>query len=115
MVFLSAKNTCQEWLYFGIATLLLGLFSLKGIFTTKPHEVTVLMMFGEYKGTVKDQGLRWANPLYSHHKVELKHTTTDVNFQIKDIDNNSVDVSVMIKWSIEDSYLALFSKDNHNS
>lgn len=115
MIVLSVEKTCQEWLYAGICTLLLGLFALKGIFTTKPQEITVLTMFGEYKGSVKQKGLRWANPLYTHHKVQLKHITTNLNFQIKDVVNNPVDVSVMIKWAVEDSFRALFDKDDHKS
>jgi regulator of protease activity HflC (stomatin/prohibitin superfamily) len=42
-----------------------GLFMLGGYFTLQPNQARVLMLFGDYKGTVRSSGFHWANPLYS--------------------------------------------------
>jgi regulator of protease activity HflC (stomatin/prohibitin superfamily) len=39
---------------------------LKGLFTLQPNESRVLVLFGDYKGTVRDSGFHWGNPFYSN-------------------------------------------------
>ena len=50
----------------GIALLILGSFLSPGFFTLEPNETRVLVLFGAYKGTVRQGGFRWANPFYSN-------------------------------------------------
>ncbi len=38
---------------------------ISGFFTLQPGQARVCILFGSYKGTVRDEGLRWANPFYS--------------------------------------------------
>jgi hypothetical protein len=40
--------------------------SLTGLFTLQPNEARVLVLFGQYIGTVRESGLHWANPFYSN-------------------------------------------------
>jgi regulator of protease activity HflC (stomatin/prohibitin superfamily) len=43
-----------------------SVFLLPGFFTLQPNEARVLILFGAYKGTVRDAGFHWANPFYSN-------------------------------------------------
>jgi regulator of protease activity HflC (stomatin/prohibitin superfamily) len=36
-----------------------------GFFTLQPNEARVLVLFGDYKGTVRESGFHWANPFYT--------------------------------------------------
>jgi regulator of protease activity HflC (stomatin/prohibitin superfamily) len=38
----------------------------KGFFTLQPNEARVLVLFGDYKGTVRTSGLHWGNPFYTN-------------------------------------------------
>lgn len=38
-----------------------------GFFTLQPGQARVCVLFGKYVGTVRDEGLRWANPFYSRN------------------------------------------------
>ena len=38
----------------------------KGFFTLQPNEARVLVLFGDYKGTVRTGGFHWGNPFYSN-------------------------------------------------
>ena len=49
---------------FGLFIVVLTLLAL-GLFTVQPGQGRVLQLFGEYKGTVREDGLRWANPIYT--------------------------------------------------
>jgi regulator of protease activity HflC (stomatin/prohibitin superfamily) len=46
--------------------LILGVFMLPGFFTLQPNQARVLILFGEYKGTVREAGFHWGNPFYSN-------------------------------------------------
>jgi len=38
---------------------------MSGFFTLQPNEARVLILFGDYKGTVRESGLHWGNPFYT--------------------------------------------------
>ena len=50
----------------GIALLILTSLLSPGFFTLEPNETRVLVLFGAYRGTVRQGGFRWANPFYSN-------------------------------------------------
>ena len=50
----------------GIVLLVVGSILSPGFFTLEPNETRVLVLFGDYKGTVRQGGFRWANPFYSN-------------------------------------------------
>ncbi len=57
-----------NWTQFVIAFLMeiAGFVALSGFFTLQPNEARVLILFGAYKGTVRDSGFHWGNPFYSN-------------------------------------------------
>jgi len=44
---------------------------LIGFFTLQPNEARVLVLFGEYKGTVREAGFHWGNPFYSNNSTQM--------------------------------------------
>ncbi len=49
-----------------IAALIVLIILLTGLFTLQPNEARVLVLFGKYRGTVRESGLHWGNPFYSN-------------------------------------------------
>jgi len=45
-----------------------GALLLFGYFTLQPNEARVLILFGSYRGTVRDSGFHWANPFYARSR-----------------------------------------------
>jgi regulator of protease activity HflC (stomatin/prohibitin superfamily) len=39
---------------------------MTGLFTLQPNEARVLVLFGDYRGTVRESGFHWGNPFYSN-------------------------------------------------
>jgi regulator of protease activity HflC (stomatin/prohibitin superfamily) len=52
----------------GVLLVAMAVFMLCGHFTMQPNEGRVLILFGKYKGTVRESGFHWANPLYSRNR-----------------------------------------------
>jgi regulator of protease activity HflC (stomatin/prohibitin superfamily) len=57
-----------NWLLFiiGLLGMILAVVMMPGFFTLQPNEARVLVLFGRYKGTVRDSGFHWGNPFYSN-------------------------------------------------
>src|SRR5881394_4373877 len=50
----------------GLLGMILAVVMMPGLFTLQPNEARVLILFGRYKGTVRDSGFHWGNPFYSN-------------------------------------------------
>ena len=56
----------------GIVLVILALLALPGFFIINPNEARVLVFFGKYVGTVKENGFFFVNPFYEKRKISLK-------------------------------------------
>jgi regulator of protease activity HflC (stomatin/prohibitin superfamily) len=56
---------------FLVLSLVAIVFILPGFFSLQPNEARVLLLFGAYKGTVKESGLHWGNPFYSNGQSSM--------------------------------------------
>ena len=51
-----------------VAAVPVWIILLSGFFTLQPNEARVLLLFGAYKGTVRESGFHWGNPFYTNGK-----------------------------------------------
>jgi hypothetical protein len=65
--------------FLGALIAAIGLASLFGFFTLQPNEARVLILFGAYKGTVRNSGFHWANPLYARKRGNVPTKGVTVN------------------------------------
>src|SRR5438132_91308 len=56
----------------GILVILADFFFMKGLFVVNPNEARVVQLFGSYAGTVREPGLKWANPLFTKRTISLR-------------------------------------------
>jgi len=67
VVVLAVENGTSRWLT--IASILLlpvCIVLLRGFFTLQPNEARVLVLFGNYRGSVRTSGFHWGNPFYTN-------------------------------------------------
>src|SRR5882672_10554374 len=88
----------------GVALVLAGLIVLRGIFIVSPNEARVLTFFGTYTGTVRAQGLRWANPFTVKRALSLRARNFETaKIKVNDIDGNPIEIGAVIVWRIVDT------------
>lgn len=93
---------------------LVSAFSLLGHFTVNPNEARVLQLFGGYVGTVKEAGLRWANPFYSKRSVMLRvRNFESAKLKVNDHDGNPIEIGAVVVWKVVDTAEACFEVDNY--
>jgi hypothetical protein len=95
----------------GIAVLT---FLIAGLFMVNPNEGKVLQLFGEYKGTAKIQGLRWANPFLTKKKVSLRvRNFESSHLKVNDIDGNPIEIAAVVVWKVFETAEAVFEVDDY--
>ena len=87
--------------------------SFFGLFIVNPNDGVVLQLFGDYKGTVRDAGLRFANPFYSKRRVSLRVRNFDSQkLKVNDHSGNPIEIAAVIVWRVVDTAEAIFQVDN---
>jgi regulator of protease activity HflC (stomatin/prohibitin superfamily) len=100
----------------GAALALAGLIILRGIFIVGPNEARVLTFFGTYTGTVRTQGLRWANPFTVKRTMSLRARNFETaKIKVNDVDGNPIEIGAVIVWRIVDTAQAAFDVENVTS
>ncbi len=87
-----------------------------GLFTVQPNDAKVLTLFGRYIGTVRDAGLRWANPFYSKKRISLRVRNFETGkLKVNDIHSNPIEIGAIVVWKVIDSAEAMFEVDDYQN
>jgi regulator of protease activity HflC (stomatin/prohibitin superfamily) len=109
-----------------------------GFQAVAPNDSRVLLLFGDYQGTIKDSGFFWVNPFYSKKRVSLRVrnfetgsiTTPETKdaagkilqhksrsagrpSKVNDRDGNPVEISAVVVWRVVNTAEALFEVDDY--
>ncbi len=99
-----------------VAAIILGVLILPGFFLVNPNASKVLLLFGKYVGTVKDNGFFWANPLYTKKRISLRASNFDSErVKVNDKLGNPIMISTILVWRVEDTFKAAFDVDNYEN
>jgi regulator of protease activity HflC (stomatin/prohibitin superfamily) len=128
------------WMITSIVVELISLISLNGLFTLQPNEARVLILFGEYKGTVRESGFHFGNPFYANgpgpqvktgekgevsfsipkgprrNKISLRARNLNSDqLKVNDKRGNPIEIAAVIVWRVEDTAQAMFDVDNYEN
>jgi regulator of protease activity HflC (stomatin/prohibitin superfamily) len=100
------------WIVVLIASMLL----LAGLFVVNPNEAKVLQFFGRYAGTVKQPGLRWANPFYTKKRISQRVRNFESSrLKVNDNEGNPIEIASVVVWRVVDTAEAVFEVDDYNN
>jgi len=103
--------TANPWYLLGVPVIIL---IMRGFFIVNPNSSKVLVLFGAYKGTVKDNGFFWANPFYTRQKISLRARNFDSErVKVNDKIGNPIMINVILVWKVENTFKAAFEVDNY--
>ncbi|MEP6262611.1 MAG: SPFH domain-containing protein [Gillisia sp.] len=96
--------------------IIFSIFLAAGLILVNPNESRVLLLFGEYQGTVKKNGLFWVNPLYTKKKISLRARNFDSErLKVNDKMGNPIMISTILVWRVRDTYKASFDVNNYEN
>lgn len=111
-------NAEQEYVWMTVLAVILmiitGILILPGLFIVNPNEAKVMVLFGKYAGSVRDNGFFWANPFYSKKKISLRaRNLSGQKLKVNDKIGNPIEIAAVIVWKVDDTFKAFFDVDNY--
>ncbi|MCX4743339.1 SPFH domain-containing protein [Streptomyces antibioticus] len=97
----------------GILVGLAAFLSMCGLNTVAPGEARVVQLFGRYRGTIREDGLRWVNPFTSREKISTRvrnHETAVL--KVNDAYGNPIELAAVVVWKVQDTAQATFEVDD---
>jgi regulator of protease activity HflC (stomatin/prohibitin superfamily) len=87
-----------------------------GFYIVQPNQGKVLQLFGNYAGTDRSPGLRWANPLFSKRSVSLRVRNFESSrLKVNDANGNPIEIAAVIVWRVVDTAEAVFEVDDYEN
>ncbi|MCK4663516.1 MAG: SPFH domain-containing protein [Bacteroidales bacterium] len=101
-------------LLFLIPVVIIALFCNAGFVVVNPNESSVLVLFGKYIGTIKDNGFFWVNPFYSKKKISLRARNFDSEpIKVNDKVGNPIMIGLVLVWKVEETFKAAFEVNEY--
>ncbi len=98
----------------GVVILLAAILVSCGFFTLQPNTAAVLILFGSYKGTVRDSGFFWTNPFMKKLKVSLRSRNLNGDkLKVNDKRGNPIEIAAVVVWRVRDTAEAVFDVDEY--
>ena len=114
MLVMNIRSESAPEIIFAAIGIALATFLTAGLFMVNPNEGKVLQLFGEYKGTAKKEGLRWANPFLTKKKVSLRvRNFESSHLKVNDIDGNPIEIAAVVVWKVFETAEAVFEVDDY--
>jgi len=99
-----------------VAEVLVLILASSGFFTLQPNEARVLVLFGSYKGTVRNSGFHWTNPFTTKIPVSLRSRNLNgERLKVNDKRGNPIEIAAVVVWHIEETAQAAFDVQNVES
>ncbi|HEY0013606.1 MAG TPA: SPFH domain-containing protein [Allosphingosinicella sp.] len=103
---------------YGIPVAALGtivfLFISAGFYLLQPNQAAAILLFGDYRGTDRNNGLRWRWPWLTHTKISTRvHNITSERLKVNDLRGNPIEIAANVVWRVTDTAQALYDVDNY--
>lgn len=111
----SAEGPPSGWGITGaIVTGLIGLLILCGFYMINPNEAAAIQLFGAYKGTDRNEGLRWVLPWLTRSKIAVRaNNVISEKIKVNDARGNPIEMAAQVVWRVTDTAQALYDVDDY--
>lgn len=114
MAYLNESNNTPIYLALFIVILIIAILILSGLFVVNPNDAKVMVLFGKYAGSVRQNGFFWANPFFIKRKISLRaRNLSGQKLKVNDKVGNPIEIAAVIVWKVDDTFKAAFDVDNY--
>ena len=111
---LAVRDQSMGWIIASAVAFLFVLVFWVGFFMVHPNEAKVMQLFGQYAGTAREPGLRWANPFYSKTKVSTRVRNFESGkLKVNDSNGSPIEIAAVVVWKVVDTAEAIFEVDDY--
>jgi regulator of protease activity HflC (stomatin/prohibitin superfamily) len=99
-----------------VVAVLVAAWCLGGLYMLQPNQAALLLLFGSYRGTDRERGLRWANPFYTKSKISVRaHNFNSEKLKVNDKRGNPIEIAATVVWRVDDTAKASFDVENYEA
>jgi len=100
-------------IWLGTLLTLLFIFTIMGFKVVNPNGSCVMVLFGAYKGTIKDNGFFWVNPFFITRRVSLRARNFNSEpIKVNDKIGNPIKIGLVLVWKVADTFKSVFEVDD---
>jgi hypothetical protein len=107
-------DTATALVWTGVIVLVFASLVLAGLTPVAPGQARVIQLFGKYRGTIREPGLQWVNPLTRRIRVSTRirnHETAQA--KVNDADGNPIEIAAVVVWQVQDTAKATYAVDEY--
>jgi regulator of protease activity HflC (stomatin/prohibitin superfamily) len=103
-----------ELIWPGLFLTLLFIFTVIGFTVVNPNGSCVMVLFGAYRGTIRENGFFWVNPFYSKRVISLRARNFNSDpIKVNDKIGNPIKIGLVLVWRVSETYKAVFEVDDY--
>lgn len=100
--------------FISVLSLVLWILLLIGFYIVNPNMSRVMVLFGNYKGSVKSTGFWWINPFTVKHKLSLRaHNVSSEAIKVNDAVGNPIEIGAVVVWRVDNTAQATFDVEDY--
>ena len=89
-------------------------FIMPGFYMLQPNEAAAITLFGAYRGTDRNHGLRWIWPWMGKQKISVRaNNLISQTIKVNDQRGNPIEIAAQVVWRVTDTAQALFDVDDY--
>ncbi|HIE70319.1 MAG TPA: SPFH domain-containing protein, partial [Planctomycetes bacterium] len=93
-----------------------AIFIFCGLVLVNPNQARVVLLFGIYKGTLREAGFYWVNPFSNRRPVSLRaHNFNSEHLKVNDLRGNPIEIGAVVVWRVRNTAQAVFDVEDHQS
>ena len=116
LLFLLVGGVLLLRIYIGAFMIFVAILMIPGFVLVNPNSSRVLLLFGKYIGTIKQNGLFWVNPFFTKKKISLRASNFDSErLKVNDKLGNPIMISTILVWRVTNTYKAAFEVDDYQN
>ena len=99
----------------GLAMFALLLIS-SGFYMIQPNQGAAITLFGSYRGTDRNTGLRWVWPWMGKTKISVRaNNLISDKIKVNDLRGNPIEMAAQVVWRVVDTAQALYDVDDYKA
>lgn len=108
------REEATVWALPSIIVIVVDALCFAGLTVVNPNEAQVITLFGVYKGSIKEPGFWWVNPLTTRRRLSLRIRNFESGkLKVNDHDGNPVEIAAIVVWRIVETFEAVFNVNDY--
>ena len=87
-----------------------------GFYMIQPNQAAAITLFGSYRGSDRNTGLRWVWPWMGKTKISVRaNNLISDRIKVNDLRGNPIEMAAQVVWRVVDTAQALYDVDDYKA